>query len=305
MTTSKPKNISASVRQRLFNLAQTSTRPFQEILQYYMMERFIDRFSRSSYKNKFILKGGLMFSIWNLSASRPTRDIDFSGITSNNPKNIHKIITNICQINSNDGVAFLDKTIECEPIQEQNEYTGIRSTFLAELDKSKIKMQIDIGFGDIIYPDPIAFEYPTLLDMPSPRVKGYTPETLISENLHTMFRHGIANSRMKDIYDIWLLSRQFTFSGDRLSEAIEKTFHNRGMEIKEQEPLIFSNTFKNDQTKNQQWNAFINKNTLSTLPNDFIEAMDQIEPFIAPILYSYKSDKNFDLVWHPPGPWTA
>lgn len=162
-----------------------------------------------------------MFSLWNLSPSRPTREIDFLGITANNPENIHKIITNISQIDCDDGVVFLDKTIECESIQEQNEYTGIRTTFFAELDKAKVKMQIDIGFGDIIHPNPIDFEYPKLLDMPFPKIKGYTPETLISEKLHTMFRHGTANSRMKDFYDIWLLSRQFDFAGDRLSEAIE------------------------------------------------------------------------------------
>ncbi len=306
MKKSESKNISASVRQRLFNLAQSSRRPFQEVLQYYMIERFIDRFSKSVYKNKLILKGALMFSIWNLSSSRPTRDIDFLGITTNTPENIHKIITNICKISCiEDGVRFLDETIQCESIQEQNEYTGVRATFLAELDKARIKMQIDIGFGDIIHPEPMDFKYPTLLDMQSPVIRGYTTETLISEKLHTMFRRGAGNSRMKDIYDIWLLSRQFDFAGNRLSEAIKKTFYNRGMETKSQKHRIFSNDFKNDQTKNQQWNAFIGKNTFSIVPNGFVEAMDQIETFIAPILQSYKNEKSFNLVWHPPGPWVA
>lgn len=257
MSKTAPKDVSVSIRQHLLNLSQNSKRPFQEILQYYAMERFIYRFSQSPYKNKLILKGGLMFYVWNLSSSRPTRDIDFLGITSNNPDNIKQIINDICDINcSYDGLIFIKNSIQCEKIQEQNEYTGIRATLFAELHQANIKLQIDIGFGDIIHPNPITFEYPTLLNMHSPHIKGYTANTLIAEKLHTMFRHGTHNSRMKDIYDIWLLSRQFNFLGTQLQDAITKTFNNRNMDLKKQEILIFSDNFKKDKNKNQQWNAF-------------------------------------------------
>jgi hypothetical protein len=306
MSTTTPKNISTSIRQRLLNLSQLSKRPFQEILQYYAMERFIHRFSLSPYKDKLILKGGLMFYVWHLASSRATRDIDFLGITPNNPNNIHKIITQICDINySNDGMIFIKDNIQCIGIQEQNEYTGIRATLFATLEQAKIKLQIDIGFGDIIHPNPIDFHYPTLLDMQTPQIKGYTPETLIAEKLHTMLRHGSRNSRMKDIYDIWLLSRQFQFNGQTLKNAIIKTLSNRGLTLDNHEPLIFTDDYKDDKNRNQQWNAFIRKSTLSITPANFSEAMDQIKLFTQPMLESYSSKAAFNKKWLAPGPWTT
>ncbi len=302
MSKVEPKNVSASIRQRLLNLSQTSKRPFQEILQYYAMERFIHRFAQSPYKNKLILKGGLMFYVWNLSASRPTRDIDFLGITPNNPDNIQQIVTDICQIDyPQDGLTFINDSIQCEAIQEQNEYSGIRATLLSKLSQANIKLQIDIGFGDIVHPNPTEFEYPTLLNMHSPCIKGYTATTLIAEKFHTMLRHGTHNSRMKDFYDIWILSRQFDFSGESLQNAITKTFNNRHMDLKKQELLIFTNDFKHD--KNRQWNAFIQKSNLTIAPNHFNEVMNQIEPFLSPLLQSCKTDMHFNYKWQAPGPW--
>lgn len=190
-------NVSASIRQRLFNLAQATHRPFQEVLQYYAMERFIDRFSRSPYKDRLVLKGALMFYVWNLSESRATRDIDFLGIMSNNAEQIRGVVADICQYSDGtDGVIFFADSVHCEAIQERNDYSGMRAIFGAEIDGAKVKLQLDIGFGDIVHPAPVEFQYPTLLEMPSPTIKGYTPETLIAEKLHAMLRFGVGNSHV-------------------------------------------------------------------------------------------------------------
>lgn len=267
------QNIGTSIRQRLLNLARKTNRPFDEILQYFIIERFLYRLSLSQFKDKFILKGALMFHAWNLVDSRATRDIDFLGVTANQESHIKKIINEICQIDClEDGIKYIWEDIQCKKTQKNNEYSGIRANFFAELAKAKIKIQIDIGFGDIVYPKPLEFNYPTLLKMDSPRVQGYTPETVIAEKLHTMIRYGLTNSRMKDIFDVWLLSRQFSFEGEYLSRAIMKTFSNRSMAYKDMDFLLFSE-YKSNTTKNQQWNAFIIKNKLPIFPDTFTEAI--------------------------------
>src|ERR1700722_3106518 len=214
MSNKKISNIGASVRQRLLTLARKSNRPFNEVLQYYMIERFIYRLSKSKYKHKLILKGALMFIAWELEEARPTRDIDLLGKTSNKMENIIQIIKDICQIEClEDAAHFLMDTVECIPIQQRNEYQGIRVHFFGELEKTHTRMQIDIGFGDIIFPSPCNLTYPSLLEMPSPSILGYTPESLIAEKVHTMIKLGLVNSRIKDYFDVWFLSQQFPFDG--------------------------------------------------------------------------------------------
>lgn len=297
------KNAGVSVRQQLLNLARQSERPFAEILQYYMIERFIYRLSKSIYKDKFILKGALMFTAWNLLGKRATRDIDFAAKTHNTLENITSIVEDICQIDcTEDAVIFITKNIKCESIQEQNEYHGIRVAFDGELATARTRMQIDIGFGDIIFPHPSQLEYPTLLNMPSPLILGYPPETVIAEKVHAMMLLGLRNSRLKDYFDIWYLSHQFRFNGSNLSEAINQTFFNRGMKISDLNLQIFDD-IGNDGSKQQQWNSFINKNQLLESSKTFNDVMKQVKSFIYPVFDSVKRSELFKLFWQPPGPW--
>jgi len=301
MSKSIVKNNSASVRQRLFNFSRESGRPFDEILQYYMMERFIDRLSRSPYKKQFILKGALMFVVWRLSDTRATRDIDFLGKSDNSVDEITTIIQNICRIPiPEDGVVFFPETIVCEAIQKQNTRNGIRVRFRGELMSARVNLQVDIGFDDVVYPEATPVVYPTLLEMVSPELYGYTPETLIAEKIHAMIRHGINGSRMKDYFDVWFLSTQFSFQGEPLKEAITQTFEQRKMPISNIASLSLT-TFENatDQKK-KQWEAFAKKNQLSKLSLTFENALEEIQNFVCPLMFS-KVPNN--LCWKPPGPW--
>jgi hypothetical protein len=297
------KDLSVSIRQRLLNFAREARRPFDEVLQYYMIERFIYRLSKSPYKNRFILKGALMLVVWNLTDTRTTRDNDFLGITDNNVANVTNIIKEVCEIEcSDDAAIFIADSVACESIQEQNEYHGIRVRFYGELAKAHIRMQIDIGFGDVVFPQPIDLQYPTLLGMPSPFILGYTPETLIAEKVHAMVRLGARNSRIKDYFDVWFLSHQFLFDGNQLSEAINQTFLKRKMSISAMEPDVFE-AFGKDASKQHQWKLFIEKNQLAISPKSFSEAIQQIKIFIYPLFEFKKKEKPFQLTWHPPGPW--
>lgn len=222
------KNIPASVRQRLLNRARTDRRPFNEVLQYYAMERFLYRLSRSEHADRFILKGALMLRVWQSPDLRPTMDIDMLGIISNVESEIIEKIKSILLVPVDpDGLVFDSDSIVAERITEDADYEGIRIHFRGFLDSAKIHMQVDIGFGDAVFPKPEISDFPVMLDCPAPRILCYTKESAIAEKFKAMVSLGMVNSRMKDFYDIWLLSRAFDFGGVRLSEAIRLTFAAR------------------------------------------------------------------------------
>lgn len=294
------KNIAKSIREKLLNHARKNNRPFNEVLLYYGIERFLYRLSLSSYKDVFFLKGALMFFVWQIPAPRPTRDIDLLGRTSNSPKNLMRICQEICATAcEDDGVNWSLETIRLFPTQNQREYQGYRVTFEGNLDTAIIHMQIDVGFSDIIYPRPVLLEYPSILNLPKPQLLSYTPESMIAEKTHAMLVLGELNSRIKDYFDVWFLSRQFEFEGQKLLDAIAKTFFNREMEIALiDSAIIFFPDFKNDAAKNVQWQSFITRNELTAIaPPTFDKALDEIIAFIFPVLNALKNSETFTKYW--------
>ena len=184
-----PRNIPASVRQRLLNRAKKEQRPFNELLQYYAMERFLYRLSQSPYGDRFILKGALMLRAWGVAELRPTMDIDLLGRTSNKEANIVAQIREILTMNvEEDGLVFDPDSIRAERIIEDADYEGIRIRFVGALGSARIPMQIDIAFGDAVYPKPEKSELPTLLNLPAPRLLGYSREGTIAEKLEVIIR---------------------------------------------------------------------------------------------------------------------
>lgn len=303
MTKSSFKNIAASVRQRLLNNARETGRPFNEILQYFAMERFLYRLSKSSYSANLVLKGALMLTVWEAPFSRPTMDIDFLGNIDNNIKTITAIVADICsQKVEPDGIIFDLTSIKGEHITEDADYEGVRVRFNGSLGTAKFSMQLDIGFGDVVIPAPASLEYPTVLDLPVPKLRGYSMESTIAEKFEAMVKLGIVNSRMKDFFDIWLLSQQFDFEGKRLATAIDKTFSTRGTDI-QSEPNALTKSFAADPTKVVQWRGFIRKIRLTNVPQDFGEVIGAISIFLKPIAERLAAEKPFEATWRAPGPW--
>ncbi len=184
---SELKNVAASVRQRLLNRAKETKRPFDELLQYYAMERFLYRLSQSPHRDKFVLKGALMFTVWEAEQFRATRDIDLSGKTNNETWNLAAIVQDVCRTEVEpDGMAFDAETVEADKIKEDADYAGVRVRFLGHLERARASMQIDVGFGDVITPGAAMIDYPVILDMPAPRLKGYPRETVVAEKFHAM-----------------------------------------------------------------------------------------------------------------------
>ncbi len=208
------KNIAASVRQRLLNRARSDLRPFNELLQYYAMERFLYRLSKSKYANQFILKGALMLRVWEAPEHRPTMDIDMLGNVSNNQESIRLQIKKILAVDVHlDGLIFDAESVLSQRITEDADYQGVRVRFKGALGTARINVQIDIGFGDIFYPKAKKSELPTMLEYPAPKLLCYSRESAIAEKFEAMVKLGMLNSRIKDFYDIWMLSRQFDFDG--------------------------------------------------------------------------------------------
>ena len=296
-----PKNMPASVRQRLLNRARNDRRPFNELLQYYAMERFLYRLSQSVHIDRFILKGALMLRVWRSPEFRPTMDIDMLGKTSNKEADIVAQIQDILTVDvETDGLIFDSDSIQAERITENADYEGIRIRFLGVLGTARINMQIDIGFGDVVYPAPEKSNLPTMLNFPAPRLLCYSRESSIAEKFETMVKMGELNSRMKDFYDIWLLSRQFDFDGANLTEAIRLTFKRRGTALPA-EIDAFTETFI--EAKQTQWTAFRKRLQQDHVPASFREIMASVDRFLSPIVAVIFSGKPSPTNWTAPGTW--
>jgi len=296
-----PTNVSASVRQKLLNKARSEKRPFGELLQYYAMERFLYRLSQSVHSDRYILKGALMLRVWQAPEIRPTMDIDMLGKTSNDELSIVSQMKDVLSVDiKSDGLLFDLASIQYENITEDADYHGARIKFKCLLDTAKINMQIDIGFGDIVYPEPTRESFPTILNDPSALLYCYSKESTIAEKFEAMIKLGELNSRMKDFYDIWLLSRKFIFKGEALSKAIELTFEKRQTALPNKIEL-FTQAFVDD--KQIQWQAFIKKLNLKQTPDVFAEIVEGICIFLDPVVLAVTNNVTLSKTWSVSGRW--
>ena len=290
------KNISTSVHSRLLNQARASGRPLNDYLQYYAIERFLYRLSQSRYRDDFILKGALAFLVWGGPIHRSTRDIDLLGSMSNEVENLVRIAQEICALTvEDDGMSFPSENIQGILIKEDADYEGVRLTFFGYLGKARVKMQIDIGFSDQVFPKPVRTEYPTLLSYPAPELKNYPKESVIAEKFQAMVYLGEINSRMKDFYDIWFLASHFDFDGSLLQEAISQTFRQRKTDFPSTSVHAFSEAFA--EKKSLQWIAFLERNSIKNTPFEFLVITQKIKAFLAPIIEATTQGSPFTGYW--------
>jgi predicted nucleotidyltransferase component of viral defense system len=297
------KNVAASVSQRLLNIARQTNRPFNELVQYYALERWLYRLARSDYRNRFVLKGALMLLVWKTPVTRPTRDIDLLGRMSNDLESIRGFAADVSKTPvEDDGIVFDPSSVAVERIAEDAEYEGVRAKFQGRLGNTRLPMQIDIGFSDIVTPEPVTISYPTILDLPAPELHAYNRETAIAEKFQAMVKLGELNSRMKDFFDIMALTTTGEFEGSLVANAIRETFARRETAI-EAEPVCFTKEFAEDAAKQTQWNAFVRRSLLAHVPSNFSEVVGQVRQFLQPVAVSLALGRTFDLRWHAAGPW--
>jgi hypothetical protein len=287
----------------LLNKARETDRPFNELLQYYAMERFLRRLSLSAHGGKFVLKGALLFRTWQAPMYRPTRDIDLWARMDNSPERIVAVFRDICgQEAEPDGLTFDADRLTAEPITEDADYEGVRVTVSGRLGSAQVDFHIDIGFSDVITPGPVELDYPTILHFPAPHLRGYTRESTVAEKFEAMVKLGELNSRMKDFHDVWYLARHFDFDGTRLAEAVAKTFSNRRTTLQTR-PLALTTTFAREDTKQRQWVAFLRRGHPPSVPTAFEQVVSDIGAFLAPVSEAIVGEKPFDQTWTAPGPW--
>lgn len=269
------------------------------------MERFLYRLSQSPHADRFVLKGALMFTAWGAPASRATKDIDLLARMDNAVEAVTAVIAEVCgETVDADGLVFDVRSIAGRAIKEDADYAGVRMTLLVTLQNARVSMQIDIGFGDVVTPNATMTDYPALLDFAAPRILGYPRETVVAEKSEAMTKLGLLNSRMKDFYDLWLLSRQFDFDGPTLTTAIRRTFENRKNSVVSL-PTAFTPSFVGDAGKEAQWQGFIRKSKLSDAPNVLKAVVDALVTFLSPAAGAVERGTPFDDRWMAPGPWRS
>lgn len=298
------QDVAASVRQRLNNLAKQRGRPFQEVLQYFAIERFLYRLSESTHRDRFILKGAMMLAAWRAPATRSTMDIDLLGRGEDPTGRMLDIVRELCDLQptQEDGLVFDGGTVISEPITVDSEYVGMRVTFRGSLGTARIPMQIDLGIGDAVIDAQSQVELPTLLDFPPAQLRGYSRESAVAEKLHAMFQHGRLNSRLKDYFDIWLLSRNFPFDGEKLSRAIRETFARRETEVTA-ETVGLTQEFATQPGKQVQWAAFLRKLAIADAPSKLADVVTQLHSFLSPALRALAENHAFEEQWLPESRW--
>ena len=293
-----------SIHDRLLNKAKAENRSFNELLQYYSMERFLYRVSRSPHRDKFVLKGGLMLKLWEASFARPTLDIDLLGKLENREDLITKTIATVCnQAAVPDGMVYDADTMKVERITEDAYFQGLRVRLQGYLGPSRVMLQLDIGYGDPVLPAPEVVIYPTLLDLPAPQLLGYSKESTIAEKLEAMISLGMLNSRMKDYYDLWYLSRHFSFSGEMLAAAIRSTFEHRGT-VLSADPSILSQQFAEESSKVILWRAFRDRTRLEDAPENLADVLEVLRAFLLPILEHIVNGHAFSQLWNSSIGWS-
>lgn len=252
----QPRDVGASVRARLLTIAREKGQAFDLLLTRYATERLLYRLSTTPHRDRFVLKGAMLITTWFDDPHRPTRDVDLLGYGDPSPEPMLAVFKEICAVKENDGILFDVEALRIDLIREQLEYGGLRLRTTARLAGARITVVIDIGFGDAIEPGVEEINLPVMLDLPAPRLRAYPRETVVAEKFQAMVLFGLANTRMKDYYDIWILSRSYVFDAERLSRAIAAPFERRGTAIPEELPDALTTAFSTDVTKQRQWEAF-------------------------------------------------
>jgi predicted nucleotidyltransferase component of viral defense system len=250
------RNIGASVRARLLNLARERNQPNDLLLTRYALERLLYRLSTTKHCERFVLKGAMLMTTWFENPFRPTRDLDLLGFGDPDPQAMLAVFREVLAVNADDGVAFDVKGLAVDLIREELEYGGLRIKSNATIDGARVRIIVDVGFGDAIEPAATELLLPVLLDLPAPRLRAYPRETVIAEKFQAMVALGRATSRMKDFYDIWLLSHAYEFRDYGLARAIAATFARRKTPVPVDAPFALTRAFADDRAKQQQWASF-------------------------------------------------
>jgi len=304
MTREPAKNPAASIRARLLALAQSRGQDYQRVLGRYAIERFLFRLGNSTHRDRFAIKGATLFTLWTGDTHRPTKDLDLLGWGSSAIREVEETIRAICKVEGNDGILFDGESVEGTRIKEEDEYEGVRVKFHAALAGARIPMQVDIGFGDAVYPEPEFASFPVLLPMEPPVIRAYPREAAIAEKLNAMVVLDIRNSRMKEFYDIWFMANTWTFEMATLRDAIRTSFERRGVGIPQDVPFALTEEFLGDPRKTRQWNAFVSRLYPGSDSPSLEDVGVLLRAFLLPCILSVSAAESAAHYWTPSLHWS-
>jgi len=304
MTKAPIKNIGASVRDRLRQRARARRENAQLVMTRYAIERLLYRLSLSLYRDRFVLKGAMLFSLWAPTPYRATGDLDLLGYGDNAPGHLAEVFRDVIAVAvEDDGVVFRPETLRAAAARVEDEYSGVRLDFLAEIAGARLPMRVDIGYGDAITPEAAEIDYPSLLDQPRARLRAYPPETVVAEKFQAVVELGMLNSRMKDFFDLWAIGGAFAFEGDLLARAIQATFERRETSIPASLPIALTPEFAT--AKQPQWVAFLRRTDIALTPRPFPEIQAQIAALVMPPAQALARGLAFTATWPAGGAWTG
>lgn len=297
-----PTNVAASVRARLLYLAREGGHELQRLLVTYALERFLYRIGESEHADRFVLKGAMLFQVWEGKLPRATRDLDLLGIGNNSEPSLRATFAQLWKIRGgNDGIELDPASLRTDVIRERETYAGLRIKCRVRLGSALIPLQVDIGSGDSVFPPAERISYPTLLDLPAPRILAYPKEATIAEKPHVIVDRGLFNSRLKDYFDLWRLAQTHAFNGETLGTAIQATFSRRNTPVPDGPLEGLSSEFIDDSTRQTQWNGF--QRRVGLAPQPLAEVVLALRTFIEPLLSRVANGRVSTAHWLPGGPW--
>ena len=304
MTRKTPVNVAASVRARLLKVSKERREDFTLTLMNYAAERFLYRLAQSKYRDRFVLKGAMLFAVRVGEQYRPTRDLDLLGLGEASEPAVASAVRDIATTKvDDDGLVFDVDGLEVHAIREDNAYGGIRAVMQARLAEARIHVQIDVGFGDAITPAATDLDFPTLLaDMPSPNVLAYPTETIVAEKVEAMVHLGLSNSRMKDFTDLAIAARRTDFEGSTLAAAIRATFRRRGTQLPEGEIVGLSDRFLQDERAQANWKAYVKREGLQGFES-LAQVIEELRAFLSRPIEHARTGETSGARWAPGGPW--
>lgn len=297
------KNSAASVRARLLDHARQHGDNYQRVLTRYAIERLLFRLSQTEAAERYVLKGAMLFVTWPEHVFRPTGDLDLLGQGDPSPESITELFTRICQVQvPDDGIVFDPATLKVEPVREADKYQGVRLKLKGELSKADIQVQVDIGFGDHVYPPPTRQTFPSILpDLPAANILMYPPETVVAEKFEAMIRFGETNGRIKDFHDMWVTTRTFQFDLPSLVEAVGGTLRRRETAVPTEMPVGLTEAFAKIAEERGLWSGFLRRNPPTLQPPPFADLQQELRRFFGPVIASLGFPEGAKGRWDPDG----
>lgn len=296
------RNVTASVHARLLRLARARGQELQRLLVHYALERFLYRLGQSDHCERFVLKGAMLFHVWERSLPRATRDLDLLSIGRSSEASILATFEQLWRIQEvEDGLELDRDSVTSEIIRNRAVDAGVRVKCRVRLGTAIIPLQIDIGAGDAMHPAAELVDYPTLLDFPAPCILAYPREAVVAEKVQAIVELGLLNSRLKDYFDVCYLARTRAFEGSVLQEAMRATFDRRDTPIPRGPIEALGSDFIEDPIKQSQWTGFQRRAGLD--PQELGDVVATVRGFIEPVVLAIGRGRAFEHVWPPGGPW--